>query len=168
MAVGVIFGGWVLTWIPEFHLRIFIGVVCFTIAVYQIFVELRGRPPKIPPLPVWAGIGIGSISGMSSTLANAGAILLVPIMIGQNLVPKIIVGTIWAIFFFLNPLRLIAYWNADILTGPVVLATAVAIPLLWAGVRSGAWTQPQLPRRAFNLIILSIALVGSIRLLLTS
>lgn len=167
MAAGVILGGWVLTWIPEYHLRFFIGAICLIIAAYQVFVELRGRPPNIAPMPVWAGIGIGSISGLNSTLANAGATLLVPIMIGQNLAPRMIVGTIWAIFFLLNPLRLVAYWNAEILTVPVVSATAIAIPLLWAGVRSGAWLQPRLPRRTFNLLVLSVALAGSIRILLT-
>ena len=162
MIAGIVFGGWVLTWVPEYELRVFIGGLCGLIAGYQIFIELKGRPPKIPTIPVWAGVGIGSISGINSTIANAGATLLVPNMISQSIAPRMIVGTIWAIFLLLNPLRAMAYWNAGILTRSVITATVLAIPLLWAGVRTGAWLQPRLPRRAFNLIVLSIALAGSI------
>ena len=165
MALGVILGGWVLTWVPERELRIFIGGLCGLIAAYQIFVEFRGRPVKIPPIPAWAGIGIGTVSGMNSTIANAGATLLVPIMIGQNIAPRMIVGTIWAIFFLVNPLRVAAYWNAGVLSEAVVVATLLAIPMLWAGVRCGVWLQPRMPRRAFNLSVLSIALIGSLRIL---
>ncbi|MEE9257190.1 MAG: sulfite exporter TauE/SafE family protein [bacterium] len=166
MLAGVIFGGWVLTWLPEHMLRIFIGALCLLIAAYQMTAEFRGRPLRVPRIPVWAGIGLGTVSGINSTIANAGATLLIPIMISQNIAPKMIVGTIWAIFFLLNPVRVAAYWNADILTGSVVAATILAIPLLWAGVRAGSWLQPKLPRRAFNVTILSIALAGSLRILI--
>jgi hypothetical protein len=103
---------------------------------------------------------------MNSTIANAGATLLVPIMIGQNIAPRMIVGTIWAIFFLVNPLRVAAYWNAGVLTESVVFATLMVIPMLWAGVRCGAWLQPRMQRRVFNLCVLSIALIGSLRILI--
>ncbi len=166
MLAGVILGGWVLTWIPEYELRMFIGALCMLIAAYQMTVELRGRPIRIPRIPVWAGIGLGTVSGVTSTIANAGATLLVPIMIAQNLAPKMIVGTIWAIYLFLNPVRVAAYWNAGILAADVVAATILMIPLLWVGVRTGSWLQPKLPRRVFNFLILSIAIAGSLHILI--
>ncbi len=166
MVIGVFFGGWLLTWISESALRTLIGGACLLIALYQFVVEIRGRPPEIPHLPAWAGIAIGPFSGISSTVANAGATILIPIFVSQKIPPRMIVGTVWALFIFLNPIRIAAYWNADILTPSVVSASLVMIPLLWAGVRAGKWLQPRLPRRVFNLSVLSIALVGSLRLLI--
>ena len=42
----------------------------------------------------------------------------------------------------------------------------IGLPVLWLGLRVGAWTHDKLPGRAFNLIILGIALAGSLRLLM--
>lgn len=167
MVLGVVFGGWLLTWIPEYALRTLIGGVCLVIALYQIIVEIRGRPPEVPRLPAWIGLCVGPFSGMSSTLANAGATILIPIMVGQKISPHRIVGTVWALYILLNPMRVAVYWNADILTPAVAGATLVMAPVLWAGIRAGAWLQPRLPRRAFNLSVLTIALIGSLRLLVT-
>jgi uncharacterized membrane protein YfcA len=168
MVAGVVLGGWILTWIPDAPLRMLIGGVCLSFALYQLIVEIRGRPVEVPRLPLWFGVSVAPFSGMSATLANAGATILVPIMIGQKISPSMIVGTIWAVFFLLNPIRMVAYWNADMFTAVVFGASLSMIPLLWVGVRTGAWVQPKLPRKAFNLIVLSIALVGSIRLLLSA
>ena len=52
------------------------------------------------------------------------------------------------------------------LHGGTVLTALVGIPLLWAGLRLGAMVHRLLPPRAFNLSILTIALAGSIRLLM--
>jgi hypothetical protein len=166
MVAGVLLAGWILLWISEPALRTLIGAACLTIAFYQMIVEIRGRSPEVPRIPVWAGVCVGPFSGMSSTLANAGATILVPIMVGQKISPHRIVGTIWALFFLLNPMRLGVFWNADILTPAVVTASLIMIPLIWAGVWTGAWLQPKLPQRVFNLSVLTIALVGSLRLLI--
>ncbi len=166
MVIGVALGGWILIWISESALRTLIGGVCLTIALYQMIVEIRGRPPEVPRIPAWAGILVGPFSGMSSTLANAGATILVPIMVGQKISPHRIVGTIWALFFILNPMRLGVFWNADILTPAVVTASLIMTPLIWVGVWTGARLQPRLPQRVFNLSVLAIALIGSLRLLI--
>ncbi len=166
MAIGVALGGWTLTWISEGALRAIIGTICLAVALYQIAVELRGRPPEVPRIPVWLGLCVGPFSGMSSTLANAGATILMPIMVGMKIAPIRMIGTIWALFFLLNPMRVAAYWGAEVLTPSVFGASLVMIPLLWAGVRTGKWLHPRLPQRVFNLSVLTIAFIGSLRLLI--
>ncbi len=166
MVIGVALGGWTLTWISESALRALIGAICLAIALYQTIVELRGRPPEVPRLPVWIGICLGPFSGLSATLANAGATILMPIMVGMKIAPIRMIGTIWALFFLLNPMRVAAYWKAEALTATVFGASLAMTPFLWAGVRTGKWLQPKLPQKAFNLTVLSIALFGSLRLLI--
>jgi uncharacterized membrane protein YfcA len=63
-------------------------------------------------------------------------------------------------------MRVAAYWSAEVLTPSVFGASMIMIPLLWAGVRTGKWLHPKLPQRVFNLSVLTIALIGSLRLLI--
>jgi uncharacterized membrane protein YfcA len=75
------------------------------------------------------------------------------------------VGTSAALVAVSNLVKLLAYWRIGFLTAPILLAAVLAIPSLaagsWLGYRVNRW----LPRRAFELAILTIAIAGALRLL---
>ena len=163
--IGLACGVWLLTWLPGAGLKLLIGAICLCLASYQTLVEIRGRPFEIPPMPAWQGGGFGVMSGLCSSLANSGAIFLTPVLISQKLEKITLVSTIWALFAVMNPIKVVAFWQVSVVTMDTVWASVVGLPVLWLGIKTGAWVQDRLSGRTFNLCVLSIALGGSIRLL---
>ena len=163
--IGLAVGVWLLTWLPGAGLKLLIGAICLCLASYQTLVEIRGRPFEIPPMPAWQGGGFGVMSGLCSSLANSGAIFLTPVLISQKLEKITLVSTIWALFAVMNPIKVVAFWQVSVVNMDTVWASVVGLPVLWLGIKTGAWVQDRLSGRTFNLCVLSIALGGSIRLL---
>jgi uncharacterized membrane protein YfcA len=66
-----------------------------------------------------------------------------------------------------NVLKLATYWVIGFLTWPVVWLSLAASPFVylggWLGYRLNRW----IPRRWFALLLLALAIVGSVRLLAT-
>ncbi len=166
IVMGIACGVWLLTWLPGSALKMLIGVICLSLALYQTIVEVRGRAFEIPPLPTWQGAGFGVMSGLCSSLANSGAIFLTPVLISQKLEKRTLVSTIWILYSVMNPIKVVAYWQVAVVTADTFWASIVGLPVLWLGLRTGAWVQDRLSGRTFNLCVLSIALGGSIRLLI--
>lgn len=165
-AAGILGGTWLVARLPDTQLRAVIGVLCLFFALHRIYVELTGKVPEAPPLPPWLGVMIGGLSGFTSATANSGAVVLSLFLHSQNLSKTMLLGTLWALYFFVNPLKLVAYWQTQVITTDTVWAGLAGFPFLWAGLRMGAWTHDRIPLRAFNLSILGLALAGSLRLLL--
>ena len=145
---------------------IHIGLLCLLFALHRIYVELRGHIPQARHLPLWLGTIMGGASGLSSALANSGAVVLALFLHSQKFHKTVLLATLWIVFFILNPFKVVAYWQSGILTIPTLVTGVIGLPVLWFGLRVGAWAHGKLPGRAFNLIILGIALAGSIRLLM--
>ncbi len=164
--LGIAGGVWLLTRLPGTGLKILIGAICLCLASWQAIVEIRGRPFEIPPLPAWQGAGFGVMSGLCSSLANSGAIFLTPILISQKLEKRALVSTIWILYSVMNPIKVAAYWRVSVVTMDTFTASLLGLPALWLGLKAGAWVQDRLSGRTFNLCVLSIALGGSIRLLI--
>ncbi|MBI2219527.1 MAG: hypothetical protein HYU51_19805 [Candidatus Rokubacteria bacterium] len=66
-----------------------------------------------------------------------------------------------------NLLKLGGYWRIGLLTGSILLAALATTPRLLAGAWLGYRVNPVMPKRAFELRLITIAVVGSIRLLLS-
>jgi uncharacterized protein len=167
---GVLLGTWILLVLPEEKLRWFIGLLCLLFALHRTYVELRGPIPQARRrlLPLWLGTLMGVASGISSALANAGGVILSLFLHSQNFHKTVLLATLWIVFFVLNPLKVVVYWQTGILAPSTLVTGLIGLPALWAGLRVGAWTHERLPGRVFNLVILAIALAGSLRLLMGS
>ena len=162
---GILGGTWLVARLPESQLRDVIGVLCLLFALHRLHAELARSSPEPPRIPLWLGALAGGLSGLSSALANSGAVVLSLFLHSQRLSKTTLVATLWALYFFVNPIKLLAYWQAGVIGAGTLWAGAAGLPFIWLGLRTGAWTHNRLPLRAFNLIILAIALAGSIRLL---
>ena len=109
---------------------------------------------------------MGGASGIASALANSDGVVLALFLHSQNFHKTVMLATLWIVFFVLNPFKVVVYWQSGILTTPTLVTGLIGLPVLWFGLRVGAWTHDKLSGRSFNLIILGIALAGSIRLLM--
>jgi len=162
---GLIIGAWVVARLPDAHLRLVIGLLCLGFALHRTHAELRGREAEVAPLPLWLGTTMGGISGITSVLANTGATVLTLFLHSQRFGKTTLLATLWLVFFIFNPLKLVAYWQTGVIGPGTLLTAAAGLPMLFAGLWAGAWAHERLSGRAFNLIILAIALAGSARLL---
>jgi uncharacterized membrane protein YfcA len=163
---GVLLGVWVVAVLPDAKLRWVIGLLCLLFAIHRTYIELSGHTPKTRRLPLWLGTIMGGASGFASALANSGGVVLAIFLHSRNFHKTVLLATLWIVFFILNPFKVVVYWQSGILTPPTLVAGLIGLPVLWFGLCVGAWTHDKLTGRAFNLIILGIALAGSIRLAL--
>lgn len=163
---GMLLGVWIVVVLPDTKLRWIIGLLCLLFALHRAYVELSGHMPKARRFPLWLGTIMGGASGLASALANSGGVVLALFLHSRNFHKTVLLATLWIVFFILNPFKVVAYWQTGILKAPTLVTGLIGLPALWLGLRVGAWTHDKLTGRAFNLIILCIALAGSIRLLL--
>ncbi len=165
---GIAVGTWLLSILSEVWLRRAIGGVSLTFALLQLVVSRRARPlfGLDPPRSVGAGAGLAA--GIASAVAHSGGVVLWPYLLGLRVAPATMVATSGAIVAVSNLLKLAGYWKIGFLGGAVLGAALLATPFIvaggWLGYRVNRW----LPRRVFELVIVAVAVAGSLRLLMAS
>jgi uncharacterized protein len=164
---GIVLGAWIVAALPEVWLRRLIGLTALAFALVQLLLIRRGRS-LFGADPAWpAGAGAGLLTGVASTVAHSGGVVLGLYLIGTALGPAQIVATASALVAVSNVLKLGAYWRIGFLSPSILLAALAAAPLLLAGAWLGYRVNRVLPRRVFELVLIAIAVAGSIRLLLS-
>jgi len=143
--IGVLLGVWIVSVLPDEKLNWIIGLMCLLFALHRIYIELRGRIPRTQNFPLWLGTIMGSMSGLSSALANSGGVVLALFLHSQNFHKTVLLSTLWVVFFILNPFKLFAYWQTDVLTISTLVTGLIGLPALWLGLRIGAWAHDKLP-----------------------
>ena len=164
--VGVAVGTWVLSLLSPFSLKKTIGGAILVFVAIQLGVHGRGRAVfGDPPRRAVTG-AVGLVAGVASTVAHSGGVVLGPYLVSLGLSNAAVVATANAVVAVSNVLKLVGYWQIGFLTGPILLASVLALPLLflgtWLGYRVNRW----LPRRWFALALIAVALAGALRLLL--
>jgi uncharacterized membrane protein YfcA len=165
--VGVAAGTWVLSILSELALRRAIGVVALTFALGQLMLTRSGRSLFGPSPHAAVGIAVGFLTGFASTIAHSGGLVAGLYLIGLGLSNALVVGTGAAIYAIADLLKLAGYWHIGFVDRRVLLAALVMTPVLVAGAWLGVRANRRLPRRAFELILVAIAIAGSLRLLLS-
>ncbi len=163
--VGVVLGACVLVRLSEFWLKTTIGAAVLAFAAVQLALRRRDRPLFVrAPGPSVSG-AVGVVAGLASTVAHSGGIVLGPYLVGLGFSNATVVATANAVIAVSNLAKLGGYWTIGFLTGPILLAAVVAVPVLalgtWLGYRVNRW----LPRRWFELALVAIAVAGALRLL---
>jgi hypothetical protein len=166
--VGVIAGTWVLSLLSAVALRRTIGVVALVFALAQLTLSRRGRK-LFGDSPHWtAGAVAGLLTGFASVIAHSGGLVTGLYLLSLGLPGAVVVGTGAAVYCMADVLKLIGYGRIGFVDASVLLAAIAATPLLAVGAWLGYRANRRLPRRAFELALVVIAIAGSLRLLLSS
>lgn len=163
---GVVLGAWALSLLSEFWLRTAIGVMALGFGLLQL-VLLGGGWRLLTPRPHWSTGGVvGLLTGLASSIAHSGGIILGLYLVNLNLSNAAFVGTSNALVAVTNVVKLTGYWQIGFLTGRILLVAGLVVPALaaggWLGYRVNRW----LPRRWLEVAVVTIAIAGSVRLLL--
>jgi uncharacterized membrane protein YfcA len=164
--VGVAAGTWALSLLSDLWLKRVIGGTTLGFATVHLLLSMRRRSlfGAEPPWPV--GSVAGLLTGIASAVAHSGGSVLGLYLVGTRLGPAAIVATSGALVAISNVVKIGGYWRIGFLTGPILLAALLATPLLVAGGWLGYRVNRVLPRRAFEFVLIGIAVAGSLRLLL--
>ena len=154
MVGGVIGVGaaWVLaTYLSDSHVRIMVGV---------IGVPAEPRKPRAA-----AGVFWGAMTGITSTLAQAGAPPFQVFMLPQKLDKMTLVGTTLIFFAALNWMKLVAYSALGQFTTQTLLTSALLMPLAIATNFFGIWLVRRVPTETFYKIAYALMFLISLELI---
>jgi uncharacterized membrane protein YfcA len=167
MLVGIVLGGWLVAGLSATSLRQAIGGAALLFGSVQLAVMLRGGTPTAAPSSPPVAMGVGLTAGVASTVAHSGGVVLGLYLVGRPLTSAGIVATGTLAYAISDVVKVGTYAAIGWVTPPLLLTTLAATPLLYLGSWLGYRLNARLPRRAFALTLMAIALTGALRLLLS-
>lgn len=163
--VGIAGGTWALSRLSELWLARTIGLLALAFGVLQLALILaRRQRPALHGRR--AGAAAGAVAGVASVVAHSGGVVLGLYLVGAGLRQTTIVATGTVLAAVTNAMKLGSYWSLGFLTADILRVALLAVPLLVVGAGLGHRVNHRLPRRIFELALITIALSGAVRLLL--
>ena len=167
MLVGIGLGGWLVAGLSATSLRQAIGGAALLFGSVQLAVMLRGGTRSVAPSAAPVTVGVGLAAGVASTVAHSGGVVLGLYLVGRPLSSAGVVATGSLAYAMSDVVKVGTYAAIGWVTPPLLLATLAATPFLYLGSWLGYRLNARLPRRAFALTLVAIALAGALRLLLS-
>jgi len=167
MLVGITLGGWLVASLSATSLRQAIGGAALLLGSVQLAVMLRGGTQTAAPSSPPVAIGVGLAAGVASTVAHSGGVVLGLYLVGRPLSSAGVVATGTLAYAISDVAKVCTYAAIGWVTPPLLLVTLAATPVLYLGSWLGYRLNARLPRRAFALTLVAIALAGALRLLLS-
>ena len=118
-------------------------LVALALAMLQLAVTGRARP-LFGERPHWPGGVVAALYLLGAGLSTAA-----------------LIATVTAVYATTNLIRVILYWKIGFLTPLVLVTDVLALPVVLLGAWLGYRLNRVLPRRAFELTILAIAIAGA-------
>jgi hypothetical protein len=167
MLVGIVLGGALVAGLSATALRQVIGGAALLFGSVQLAVMLRAATPSPAPSAPPVAMGVGLAAGVASTVAHSGGVVLGLYLVGRPLSSAGVVATGTLAYALSDVVKLGTYAAIGWVTPALLLATLAATPLLYFGSWLGYRLNARLPRQAFALTLVAIALAGALRLLLS-
>ena len=163
--VGVVIAGLLLDVLTPALLQRGLGLAALLYTAYKLWERVGKRVP-IENVPRWLVHLMGALTGVASTIANAGAPVFTIYLLQLRLVPEVFVGTSVLYFALLNVIKIPAYLNSHVLGLNFLIVDAWAIPLIPFGVWSGVLLDRHIDMPTFETIILVLLAVTGVVLLI--
>lgn len=160
--IGTIIGSFFVVEQPLF-MHFLLGIVLLSYALIMIVQPRIEIPAKLRYL-----IGGGFLSGLSAGMFGVRGVLKGAILISYGLSPMVYLGTMAAISFAIDSVRIFAYLLQGI-TLPTSLWVAVvcAVPLTWLGVWLGALFVGKVSQRTFRIIVATCIALLALQLIIS-
>jgi uncharacterized membrane protein YfcA len=164
-AIGV-GAAWLLAqYLTDAHVRVMVGIIGVVFVLYTWF----GRVPAEPKKPrAAAGVFWGAMTGITSTLAQAGAPPFQVFMLPQRLPKMVLVSTTICFYAALNWMKLAAYSALGQFTKEILFTAMLLLPLAIATNFLGIWLVRRVPHETFYRIAYALMFVISLELIRSS
>ncbi len=166
--VGVAVGAWFFGYFSgnERVLQIGIGVLALVFVIFQLVrVVLTGMLQARHPHAI-EGILIGAVSGFTSTLAHAGGPPVSIFLLPQRLPRQLFVGTTVIFFASLNLIKLVPYYQLELLRMGNLATTLILAPLCYLGVKIGIYLNGRFNDLWFNRVVYGVLAITGVQLLM--
>jgi len=169
---GIVIGGMIINWIPDRWFIKMVGIFCGIFAAQQLIklyapdlLQKRDQSVMARPLPQWVGFLIGLLGGVASAISHAGGVIYSIYMLRHRMAKGAFVGTIVAVFFLSDLLKIGVYWKMKLLTPQMLLLVGWMVPALIAGSFLGYLLHQRIPAGLFEKIILGFVIIVSFHLI---
>ena len=160
--IGVGAAWFLATYLTDSHVRVMVGTIGVAFVLYTWF----GRVPAEPKKPrAVAGVFWGAMTGITSTLAQAGAPPYQVFMLPQKLAKMTLVSTTIIFYTALNWFKLAAYSALGQFTIETLLTSALLLPLAIATNFFGIWLVRRVSHETFYRIAYGLMFVISLELI---
>lgn len=147
-------------------LKRFIGIIAIVFAVYILARERALHwVEKLRPGPKSA-IGVGLLSGFTSTLAHAAGPIVSLYVFAQGMGKSMFVGTVAWIFTFINISKLPFFFGIGLIDRKILLFDLTLVWLVPIGSYMGKWMHDRISEQIFNRIIMVMVLFAGIQLVI--
>ena len=154
-------GGYLFAVAPLQFLVRLLGAFLLLIVAWR---HLRPSRPAPFPVPAFAGIGAGA-SFLSALLGSVGPIMA-PFFLAFGLVKGAYIGTEAMSTVVMHVVKLIAYRQTSILTGPDVFTGLALGPIMVFGSFLGKHIVDRLPERVFVFVIEAVLVTAGLLFLI--
>ena len=142
--LGVFLGTYLLVNLPSQTLRVLLGIISVTIAIYKLF---SGRLQTIQYTHRgWHGVLAGFVAGTGSAIASAGGPTYSAYLLLRQVEPRPFIGTTAIFFAITNLLRVPSLMQGGLLQVENVVIALFFIPIVWMGNWLGGrfinWVNP--------------------------
>jgi uncharacterized membrane protein YfcA len=154
-------GGYLFATAPLPALTRMLGAFLLLIVVWR---HVRPRQPRRFPAPVFAGIGAGS-SFLSALLGSVGPIMA-PFFLAYGLTRGAYIGTEACSTVVMHVVKLVAYRETAVLSGPDVISGLILGPIMILGSFLGKRIVDRIPEKVFVIIIEIVLIVAGLDFLI--
>lgn len=163
---GVILGWVAMPLIPASMFAPVIGWIVTALLALMILQKCSSRLQKIAaehPAIAWP---LGVMAGFTTMVANAAGAVMTIYLLACRLPKYEFVGTAAWFFFLINVFKIPFSASLGLITPRTLLFNATLAPAVIAGVFLGRYLLGKINQRAFEWLLIAMALAGSLRLAL--
>ncbi len=160
---GIALGVYLVDIIPPTVFRKLVGALAVAFAANSLWKHFARSEGRLPPWMqgVHAGVGIGFLGGVGSSIAHAGGIIWSVFLMQKHLPKREFVATIVFMFLITNIIKTASFLYIEIISLQNVVTVLFCTPLIVAGGMCGNYINRKIDVRTFRLvIILIIAAMG--------
>lgn len=155
---GIVAASFVLLLVTIQQLQLFIGIGATLFALRYFY----GNADLSLFAGAKAGISLGFLSGVSSTLLHAGGPPLSLHLLARQLPPVSYIATSAVFFAVLNLLKVPAYWLTGQFDAADIVRVLYCTPLAFIAVQAGVWVQRNLPQQLFIRLLYMLLLLSGL------
>jgi hypothetical protein len=156
---GVVIGFFAMGHMNDRQARFSIGLIVLGLAVLYIVRRLRRGGDREEHAPWFAPV-IGILAGFTTLIANAAGPLTVIYLLAMRLPKMEYMGTTAVFFLLLNLFKLPFMIGLGLITRESLSLNLALVPAVLAGAWLGKWLLGRINQRAFENIVLALALVA--------
>lgn len=154
----------------EIILQKLVGGICVIFVLMQLCRFFKSARPGVETR-AWRpktihGVAVGTVAGLTSTLAHSAGPIITVFMLPQKLEKSVFVGTVVTYFLFGNLIKLVPFTAQNMFT-PARLTTAFLLfPFAAAGTVLGLYLNRRIKNDHFMIVLYAVTLIMGIQLLL--